>query len=463
MIQSTKTSKKREYSSSLPYIIIAGIVFGLSLLGAYFLWRFTVANLQYFTAEKLSIFVLVSGVIGSIILFRALYMFAVSRDEEVKRREAIQNQLNTTVLSNIGDGVLATDIEGKIIFINNAMRSMILENGNLDNKKVSEILSIEDENGKKISVAQSPIAKAIKSKKRLSTTVVKPEYYFVRSDKTRFPGMVTASPVKSGGNIAGAVLVVRDVTQDKEVDTAKSEFVSLASHQLRTPLSTMLWYVEALLKQRAGKITEEQSKYLRTVYDGGERMTELVNALLNVSRIELGTFAVDPKPVDLKAQAEDVLAELKPTIGEKGMKIEKNYDKTLGKISADPNLTRIIFQNLLSNAVKYTPPEGNISIVIGKEGSNVLISVSDTGYGIPQNDQNKIFSKLFRAKNVSETEIGGNGLGLYIVKSILDHSGGRIWFESPAVKGKVENPGTTFHVTLPLSGMKKREGSRKLN
>ncbi|MFA4922779.1 MAG: HAMP domain-containing sensor histidine kinase [Ignavibacteriaceae bacterium] len=283
-------------------------------------------------------------------------------------------------------------------------------------------------------------------------------------------------------SLIGFVGAEEDITKEKEVDRAKSEFVSLASHQLRTPLSTVNWYTEMLLTGDAGKLNEEQRKYLEEAYKGNQRMVVLVNALLNVSRMELGTFVVEPEPTDVVLLARSVIDEQKPQTEAKKIKLSEKYAKDLPLINADPKLLRIVFQNLLSNSVKYTPDKGKIGfdILVAKKGDEVggkkvkedsiAIVVSDSGYGIPAAQQEKIFTKLFRADNVREKDTDGTGLGLYIVKAIVDHSGGLIWFESPssaafddkATAGKEENKGTTFYVTLSLSGMKKKEGTKAL-
>lgn len=242
------------------------------------------------------------------------------------------------------------------------------------------------------------------------------------------------------------------------VDKAKTEFVSLASHQLRTPLSAINWYTEMLLAGDAGKITDDQRGFLDQIAQSNKRMVALVSSLLNVSRIDLGTFAVDPVPTNFTQVADSVLSELAPQIGEKKLIINKNYDPQLPLIPADPKLLRIILQNLLSNAVKYTA-EGSITLTIKQlvKEQRVLMSVADTGFGIPAEAQAKIFSKLYRADNARARDADGNGLGLYIVKSIVEQSDGKVWFVSK------ENQGTTFYVTLPLSGMQKKEGSKALD
>jgi signal transduction histidine kinase len=252
------------------------------------------------------------------------------------------------------------------------------------------------------------------------------------------------------------VVVFRDITKERAIDKTKSEFVSLASHQLRTPLSAINWYAEMLIAGDAGELNEEQKSYVDEIYRGNQRMVELVNALLNVSRLELGTFAIEPRPTNVIEVADTVLNELQPDIERKMIHINRVYDENIGIINLDPELIRIIIQNLLSNAVKYTPEEGKVSIKIEKIGKDVLIQVSDTGMGIPKKQQENIFSKLFRADNARESDSEGTGLGLYIVKSILESAGGAISFES------VENTGASFSVTIPASGWQQKTGSKSL-
>ena len=280
-----------------------------------------------------------------------------------------------------------------------------------------------------------------------------------RKDGTPYQALSSISPIMNKhGVLEFFIGIERDITKEKEIDSAKTEFVSLASHQLRTPLSAINWYTEMLLSEDAGAITDMQREYLGEVSRGSRRMVELVNALLNVSRIELGTFAVQPEPTDVVELARDVINELKSKILEKKLHIEEAYVENLPKMMVDPKLTRIVFQNLLTNAVKYTPEEGKISISIAMSADKTMftIAVSDTGYGIPKEDQSRIFTKLFRASNIREKETDGTGLGLYIIKSIIEHSGGTVTFESE------EGKGTTFTLTLPVSGMRPQEGNKQI-
>lgn len=258
------------------------------------------------------------------------------------------------------------------------------------------------------------------------------------------------------GELYGFVGIERDITRQKEIDKAKTEFVSIASHQLRTPLTIINWYIEMLETGNGLALSDKQKQYLSEIERASRRMIELVNALLNVSRIDLGTFMVDIEPMDFAAAMDDVLKDLEPQIAQKKLRLAKKYDTALPQINADPKLLRMIFQNLLTNAVKYTPDKGTVTIGLEKQADRVIITVTDTGLGIPEEQQSKIFQKFFRADNARMKEPDGNGLGLYIIKSLIEHSGGTIRFVS------AENKGTTFFVSLPLTGMKEKEGTRPL-
>lgn len=268
--------------------------------------------------------------------------------------------------------------------------------------------------------------------------------------------------------------VAIDVSKNKGLNQAKTDFVTIASHQLRTPLSIIKWYVDYLINEDAGRINEEQEKYLKEIYLSNERLIELVNGLLDVSRIDLGTFSIDPEPMDIISRAEEALNKFKEEINTKKLKIIKSFDK-IPIINLDPRLTKILFENIFSNAVKYTPEKGTISLVIKRTEKDVLIKISDTGCGIPREQQPKIFTKLFRADNVKKIESVGTGLGLYIAKAIIEKSGGKIWFQSPSfdllldtTKETPELPldkrnlGTTFFITIPLKGMRAKKGTKKL-
>ena len=339
-------------------------------------------------------------------------------------------------IESTSEQVVITDPDGTVVYANPATER-------ITGFSVAEIL------GTKIGSLWGDFTKLSFYESLWKTVTFDKKQFFGETSSTRKDGSVydthiTASPVLNEANeIIFFVLLERDITEEKKIDQAKTEFVSLASHQLRTPLSTINWYTEMLLDGDVGKLNKEQNQYLEEIYTGNQRMVDLVNSLLDVSRIELGTFTIEPEEIDLCVIASNAIKELQHVIKEKKLKFKDSY-KDIPLLNLDPKLTHMIFQNLLSNAVKYTPEKGTVTLTITRKETEVLITVNDTGYGIPENQQGKIFLKLFRADNVRQKDTQGTGLGLYLVKAIVEISGGSIRFESK------ENKGTTFFVTLPI-------------
>ena len=374
------------------------------------------------------------------------------RDTE-NEKERFQKQVLETkkfeqAVGSATDGVIITALNGEIIYVNAAWEEMtgytLTEvkggNPNILKSEKTEISVFKD------------MWHELEENNHFFTE----EIFNTRKDGNEFQAQLSIYPIQENDKTVYFVGLMQDITLRKNIDQAKSEFVSLASHQLRTPLSTINWYSEMLVAGDAGKLSAEQLDYMKEIHIGNQRMIELVNALLNVSRIELGTLAIDPEPVSLAEVADSIIGEIAPQTAMKGITIEKEYDKNVPDIQLDSKLIRIVFQNLLTNAVKYSPDDTIVHIGIKLRKKDVLITVTDEGYGIPQNQQKRIFSKLFRADNARDKETDGTGLGLYIAKSVIEEGGGKIWFES------IENKGTTFSCTVPLEGVKKRDGSRGL-
>lgn len=248
-----------------------------------------------------------------------------------------------------------------------------------------------------------------------------------------------------------------DVTGEKIIDQQKTEFVSLASHQLKTPIGSIQWDLEMLIAGDYGSITDKQKEILDEVYTMSKRMNDLVNALLNISRIEMGVFIIEPKPTDFVKLCEEVIVEMEPRRLKKGHELIKNFDADIPRIPADEKLLRIVYQNFISNAIKYTQDNGKIKVILHIDDKNITFSVANNGEPIPQADQTKIFSKMFRASNAQEQDPDGNGLGLYMVKQIVENAGGKIWFTSK--KGE----DTVFACSFPLSGMIAKFGTKQLS
>lgn len=240
-----------------------------------------------------------------------------------------------------------------------------------------------------------------------------------------------------------------------KLNSAK-EFVSLAAHQLRTPITAIMWNLEIAEPELKGKVSKDIYESVLTSYQQADNMSNLVNQFLNVSRIDLGKFSVNPEPLDLASTLKEVLSEQEMVAKKKKQAFTVKVEKGIPIIPLDKVLIRIVLQNLISNAIKYTPEEGKVTITLKKQNQNALFTVKDSGIGIPEAQQKNLFNKLFRAQNAVSSGQEGNGLGLYIVKSIVQLMKGTIEFTS------AENKGTTFTVEIPYKGMEKKEGTREL-
>ena len=230
----------------------------------------------------------------------------------------------------------------------------------------------------------------------------------------------------------------------------------MVSHELRTPLSAMKGYLSMILANDYGKLSKKQDDYMREVAHGNRRMIELVNSLLDVSRMELGTFMITPELSDICELMEETIKDLKPIVDKGKIVMEYTRGKKIPKLLLDRKLTKFIFQNLLSNSLKYTQERGVVRAEIELKEGNVLITIADNGLGIPKRQQSELFKKFFRADNVRAKDTEGTGLGLYLVKTIIDSMGAKVWFESE------ENVGSTFYVSIPLSGEKGRQGEKTI-
>ncbi len=371
--------------------------------------------------------------------------------EEIKGKDE-------AIISSIGDGVAIADEKGKLVFFNQTATDILGGDANQAQSDTwQEKYGVFDaESLEPLPAEKMPLALAVSGK-----TVSKAPL-FIRNAKSpdgKFIS-VTATPVFMNGKSIGGVAIFRDMTQERNVDKAKTEFVSLASHQLRTPLSAIRWYAEALLSGERGVLTKDQKEYVGVIDQSNKRMITLVDVFLDVSHLELGTFVVKPAMTVLEDVAKSVVAEIKALMQEeyqdKKLEIRQEYAPNLIPISVDSKLIRVCMQNLISNAVKYTPAGGSVTIRIARHakgdvmGGHTLdfdgyvFEVSDTGYGISSSQQDKIFTKLFRADNIRVKDTSGTGLGLYIVKQIMEISGGRVWFESE------ENKGSAFYILIPL-------------
>lgn len=231
-----------------------------------------------------------------------------------------------------------------------------------------------------------------------------------------------------------------------EANQMKTEFISIVSHQLRTPLSIIKWTLNVIMDDQNNELIVKILGYLRDIENNNQRMIGLVNDLLSVSRIEQGRLGLQFRNTDLIAVTESLIASYQQFIKANNIVIVTDFDRTVGHVWTDPEQIKIAMQNLLDNAIRYaTDGENRITIAIHKSRANFLrLEITDSGVGIPKSDQKKIFQKFFRSRNVLRYQTQGTGLGLFIAKAIINESKGKIGFESQ------EGQGSTFWFEIPL-------------
>jgi len=366
------------------------------------------------------------------------------------------------ILNSVGDGLLATDERGIVEFANKeALRLLKLERSDIIGQPVTAVVIAKDASGATIPHKDRLITKVLRTGEvQMLNQTTKVRQTFVCGDNSEFLVGMVASPVQVMGQIRGAIMLFHDMSVEDQIDKAKSEFVSLASHQLRTPLNVVSWYIEKLLSKRKGPLNEKQEEYLSEVSTNNERMIRLVSDLLNVSRVELGRVKTKNQDVDILVVAESLIKEINPLAEQKNIQFTHSINLQNSKLeNSDESIVTVIIQNLLSNAIKYTPETGTVDFKLSvtapasiprtslssieENPSGVYITVVDSGVGIPLDQQSKIFTKLYRASNVQSMDVSGTGLGLYVTQSFVETLGGQIWFTSE------ENKGTTFYAYLP--------------
>jgi signal transduction histidine kinase len=246
----------------------------------------------------------------------------------------------------------------------------------------------------------------------------------------------------------GVIVVFRDVTKLRELDQMKNSFLSVAAHQLRTPLGSMRWSMELLMSGDFGKLPKTAKEAVQQIYDNSVRMTTLVNDLLDVSRIDSERGREEKKSVDIVALLHEVIHTMESEAKKRSVKIIFQEPKeSIPPILMPAKHLYEALENLISNGIKYNREKGTLTILLKKEKQSILLSIADTGIGIPQADTSKIFSKFFRATNAVLKETEGSGLGLSVVKSYLEEGQARVSFES------TEGVGTTFFVEFPLDAV----------
>lgn len=358
---------------------------------------------------------------------------------EEKDNLTAQKIKDEAILTSIGEGLIFIGGDGRIQSVNPAGLELLgYTEPELLGKWYPGVIAASDFQGKILPPEERLVVAALETGKPL-----KGQVNILRKDHTSFPAAITVSPVILDGKPIGTVEVFRDISEERRLEQAKEEFVSLASHQLRTPATGVKAFVSMLKDGYAGKLTAKQAGFLDKVEESNERQLRIIEDMLNVARAESGRMVLNITEFDPVSMLQDIISEQQAMITGRRQTIKMHQSSSTGTIVADQPRLRMVAENLISNASKYTPEGGKIDITMERLQNEVRLSVTDTGVGIPQREQAKLFKKFSRLPNELSTKVGGTGLGLYLAKQIIDLHGGRISFQSQVGKGSI------FVISLP--------------
>lgn len=343
------------------------------------------------------------------------------------------------MFESIGDGAIVTDEKGIIRQINNgALKMLKIDKEEILNKWFPEVIKAQDESGRTIAPINRPITKSF-----LSGAAVSEKIFYVLQNGEKIAVDITVSPIILNDEPVGAVEIMRDITKEKEIDQMKTDFISIASHQLRTPLTALKTYTHILEGEIEDRLNPRCKNHLGIIHNSILRMNEIISMLLNISRIEAGLLEVRIKRTDLKRLVENLMQELHTLADEKNVQLSCSTGEESVYENTDPVIFIEILSNLVTNAIKYTNPGGHVTVNLGKRNGRATISVEDSGMGIPSHLQNKIFTKFFRSPIATQADVSGNGLGLYMAKQMADALKGDLYFHSK------EGKGSTFYFSFP--------------
>ncbi|MFH1611922.1 MAG: ATP-binding protein [bacterium] len=347
----------------------------------------------------------------------------------------IEKQKKETIINSLTDGVLMIDENQKIILINPQAENFLNIDGEYSlNKTLDEVSNFYGPQ-KLHSILGDKIDWTDK------------HYEMVLEEPLKRIFRVHTIPVKVKAQQSTELMIIIDnITREKNIERMKTEFVSLAAHQLRTPLSSVKWTLKMLLDGDVGKLTKDQKRFIEEGYQSNERMINLVGDLLSVAEIEEGRFLRNMTFQSMDKIIEESLVALYKVAKKNKVKLIFNHPKaSLPSVKVDAEKIELVIRNIIDNAIRYNSKNGNVTISIKHDKINLEITISDTGIGIPKDQRGRLFNKFFRASNAVKSDTTGTGLGLFICKNIIKAHGGDILFESE------EGRGSTFKIILPIA------------
>lgn len=385
-------------------------------------------NENNFNFEDLRLFSILASqaaiVVNSSIMYRQI-------EEERKKDEAL--------LTSIGDGVLAIDKSQKIIHFNKAGEKITGFLGEEVRGHIfQDMFGLYNREKKPVEMKDSPLREVLEKGQPL----VAKDFWLKKRNGTLFPAYLSLAAIyDADNNIMGAIVVFRDITYEFEVEQMKQEIISIATHELRAPITAIKGYLDMILAGDTGGTSGDTKETIQEVAQINQRLADLVDDLLECGRIEQGRMTIKLQAVDLMSLVAQTVRENISLAEDKKLQLTFQ-DKSLSQVKADPIRLRQILNNLISNAIKYTS-EGSIEISAVAKDNEVICQIKDTGIGIKQADQKKLFQKFSRLRTPQTIQITGTGLGLWLTKKLVEMMNGKIWLESS------EGQGSTFYFSLP--------------
>jgi PAS domain S-box-containing protein len=424
-------------------VVAAPLVVGEEVIGAIMVFH---RKVDYFTPEHMNLVQAIGSQVAVAINNAQLYELIRDQAERLGsmlRGQQVEASRQQAILEAVADGVLVTDPRNGITFINtSAERILGLKSEQVLGQTLDNFVGLF---GK---AAQTWMLTIRSWSEDPSSHQIGDTYAEQLTLENGRVVLVHLAPVVWKNEFLGTVSIFRDITHEVEVDRLKSEFVATVSHELRTPMTSIKGYVDILLMGAAGAMNENQTHFLDIVRSNTERLSILVNDLLDISRIEAGRASLSLQAVDLRELADDIIADLLRRSQEENKPIGMMLDAPpdLPRVRGDIERVRQIMDNLVDNAYHYTPENGQIIIRMHRANGAIQVDVKDNGIGIPLADQDRVFERFFRGENPLVLATPGTGLGLAIVRQLITMHGGKIWMDSTGIVGE----GSTFSFTLPV-------------
>ena len=355
--------------------------------------------------------------------------------------KSLRKKEEEIIIERDKEGAILADLSDGLIYIN---KNNIVE---MVNYRAEKLLNFEAKE-----IVNKEISQIDFDKNKILAEILKKQnrsYDLNFSELDTYLKIYTVEIKNEKGGLTGTAKIMHDVSREKYVDKMKSEFITIAGHQLRTPLSAIKGALSLFLSGDYGQINKEQSSMIKQSYDYTEKLIKLVNDMLSISSAEEGKYAYQFNEIDIKNLIETLRERYQEDAQNKKITLRINIEENLPKVELDQNKFKLVINALIENALIYNKENGAVDITIREEDKKMYFIIRDTGIGIPKDLYDKIFTKFFRAENALKHYTEGNGLDLYVAKNIIDNHQGDIWFESKL------NEGTTFYIKIPLEQTKK--------